>query len=190
MARRVRNIDLETRETRRKLKMRGAPYWTAIGLGLHLGYRKGRRNGMWVARRYLGGQTYKLTTIALADDIEDADGAHDLSFWQAQDLARNMRTPRSGPYTVKQAVDDYLNGKLSDRASYRDVAARMRVHVLPTFASTPVDELTADAIRAWHSELHAALVQGCAEPRRCRGQGEVFSCLVAGQAVSWRRRGA
>ena len=55
---------------------------------------------------------------------------------------------RSGPYTVKQAVDDYLS-KLSDRASYRDVAARMRVHVLPKFASTPVEELTADAIRAW-----------------------------------------
>jgi integrase len=153
MARRVRNVDLETRESRRKLKVRGKPYWAAIGLGLHLGYRKGRRNGMWVARKYLGDRTYKLTTIALADDIEDADGVHVHSFWQAQEIARNLRTARSGPYTVKQAVDDYLNGKLSERASYRDVVSRMRVHVLPTFGSTPVDELTADAIREWHRKL-------------------------------------
>ena len=135
MARRVRNIDLETRESRRKLKVRGKPYWAAIGLGLHLGYRKGRRNGMWVARKYLGGQTYKLTTIALADDIEDADGAHVLSFWQAQDLARNMRTPRSGPYTVKQAVDDYL--KQTERPRF--VSRRGRAYASACAANICLD---------------------------------------------------
>jgi hypothetical protein len=153
MARRVRNVDLETRESRRKLKVRGKPYWAAIGLGLHLGYRKGRRNGMWVVRKYLGDRTYQLTTIAFADDIEDADGVHVHSFWQAQEIARNLRTARCGPYTVKQAVDDYLNDKLIDRPSYRDVVARMRLHVLPAFGSTPVDKLTAEGIREWHRQL-------------------------------------
>ena len=43
MARRVRDKNIETREARAKLKPRPTPYWRAIGRGLHLGYRKGKK---------------------------------------------------------------------------------------------------------------------------------------------------
>ncbi|HET9935036.1 MAG TPA: hypothetical protein VFQ29_01065 [Methyloceanibacter sp.] len=69
---------------RRKLKASGRPYWRAIGKGLHIGYRKGKTDGVWVVRRYLGGQTYKLETIAEADDILDVRPAS----WRLPKMAR------------------------------------------------------------------------------------------------------
>lgn len=89
MARRVKDRNLDTRDARRKLKASGKPYWRAIGKGLHVGYRKGKTGGVWVVRRYLGGQTYKLETIAEADDILDADGTDVLDFWQAQGCSQS-----------------------------------------------------------------------------------------------------
>src|SRR5262245_24019235 len=105
MARRIRDSDLESREARRKLEVSTRPYWRSVGLGLHLGYRKGKRGGVWVVRRYLGAQTYNVKTVALADDREDANGVQVLDFWQAQEHARGMRAPgmKGGPYTVAQA---------------------------------------------------------------------------------------
>jgi len=84
MARRVRDKDIETREARIKLKPRGKPYWRSIGKGLHVGYRKGKRGGVWVIRRYMGAGDYKVGTIAAANDVEDANGVEILDFWQAQ----------------------------------------------------------------------------------------------------------
>ena len=88
MAKRVRDYDLETRAARSKLKARGKPYYKVIGPGLHVGYRKGKRAGMWVVRRYAGASSYIVETIAEADDYADADGERVLTFWQAQDQAR------------------------------------------------------------------------------------------------------
>ena len=43
---------------RSKLAARGKPYWQSIGKGLHIGYRKSARGGVWVVRRYVGDQVY------------------------------------------------------------------------------------------------------------------------------------
>jgi hypothetical protein len=122
LARRVKNRDLETREARRPLKARGKPYWQSIGKGLHLGYRKNQTGGVWVVRRYIGEQAYKLERIAIADDAEDANGENVLDFWQAQEVARGARlipaTAGIGGYTVANAVRDYLS-YLETRASYK-----------------------------------------------------------------------
>src|SRR6266478_1995264 len=63
--------------------------------GLHLGYRKPRSGaGKWVARFYDGGQAYTVETIAIADDLSDANDATVLSFDQAQKKARKLRDER------------------------------------------------------------------------------------------------
>jgi hypothetical protein len=125
MAKRVRDADLETRAARSKLKIRGKPYYKVIGPGLHVGYRKGKRAGMWVVRRYAGASTYVVETIAEADDHADADGTNVLTFWQAQDEARKIAGAAqrpSGPYKVRDAISDYLT-ELEGRPSYNDTPA-------------------------------------------------------------------
>jgi integrase len=154
---------LRTEAARGKLKRSGKPYYKVIGPGLHVGYRKGKRAGMWVVRRYAGASTYKVETIAEADDYEDADGHRVLNFWQAQDQARKIAAaPRatSGPYKVKDAIEDYLK-ELEGRASYIDTKHRLKAYALPALGDKHVDKLNAETLRQWHRDLAKA-------PRRVR----------------------
>ena len=145
--------------------MRGKPYYKVIGQGLHVGYRKGKRAGMWVVRRYAGASTYVVETIAEADDYADADGDKVLTFWQAQDRARSIAgapARSNGPYKVKDAIADYLV-ELEGRASYADTRARLEAYALPAHGDKHVDKLTAESLRKWHRDLAKA-------PRRIRTQ--------------------
>jgi integrase len=155
MARRIKDVNLESRDARLKFKVSGKPYWRAIGRGLHLGYRKGKTGGVWVVRRYLGQQSYQLHTIAQTDDTLDANGVEVLDFWQAQEAARNMREgppPKIGGYTVADAIRDYLE-HLEGKASHRDVTQRMNAYVLPALGDKPVAKLEADEIKRWHRSI-------------------------------------
>src|SRR5262245_4474500 len=112
MAKKVKEKALDTRAARDKLKVSGKPYYRSIGPDLHLGYRKGKDARRWVARLYLGNGQYRVENIGHADDINDADGAGVLDYWQAQDKARELQAGRSGTvsgrYTVGRAIKDYL----------------------------------------------------------------------------------
>jgi integrase len=122
---------------------------------LHLGYRKGATVGKWVTRIYVGNQKYEVETIATADDYEDADGQRVLTFWQAQDRARELAGKKvyTGPFRVRDAIEAYLN-YLGDRATAYDGRIRFEKHVQPALGDIPLGELTADQIRDWH-RVHA-----------------------------------
>src|SRR5262245_35310404 len=130
MPRKVRDSNLETRTARARLKARAKPFFRLIEPGLHLGYRKlANGPGSWVVRRYAGRGAYtvqNLTTAEdkpiVADDFSDADGAVILSFAQAQERAKKERpnVERTGPYTVNDAMDDYLTWLESTRKSVKD----------------------------------------------------------------------
>jgi integrase len=156
MARRVRDASLESRTARAKLATRGKPYYRSIGPGLHVGYRKGDEARKWVARIYIGSGAYKVEVIGNADDAADADGADVLTFFQAQERARELAGKKveqpAGPYTVGEAIAAYVE-HLEGKATCKDTATRLAAHVAPALQSRPVDELTKDEIRAWHRGL-------------------------------------
>lgn len=119
MARTVREAALATRTARLRLAVSSKPYWRALEKGLHLGYRRRATGGSWIARRRLDSGQYREGKLALADDLQDANGEGVLDFSQAQVAARRwwldeqrkeqgITVARRGPYTVKQACDDYL----------------------------------------------------------------------------------
>jgi integrase len=149
MARRVRDTGLESRTARARLKPAGKPYYRAIGEGIHLGYRKGKVEGKWVLRRYVGDQDYKVVTIAVADDLIDADGEGVLTFYQAQERARAIVAEKvySGPYRVRDAIEDYLV-YLGERGW--GTASRSRKHILPALGDLRVEDLDSATIRQWH----------------------------------------
>jgi integrase len=155
MARRIKDKALDTRDARSKLKARGKPYWRSIGRGLHLGYRKNQSGGTWVVRHYLGDQQYETETLkGIADDREDANGTTVLDFYQAQEIARGLRpgARKIGAYTVKQAVDDYIE-YLGDKPTAYDAKLRLRSFVVPKFGDRAVNTLEADELRKWHRDL-------------------------------------
>lgn len=88
MARHVRNAKLDTRTALGKLPPRREPYWTSLGKGRALGYRKGAKGGTWIARlrdEETGKQQYE--ALGSADDTADADRAGLLTYRQAQEEA-------------------------------------------------------------------------------------------------------
>jgi integrase len=156
MARRIRESILDSRDARLKLKVRGKPYWRSIGSGLHVGYRKGKDARRWVARIYVGDGNYVVETMGQADDFADADGVDVLDFWQAQEQARQLATKRTakggkrmGPYTVGNAVKDYLD-HIAPQASAYEVRKRLDAYVTPALERTEVAKLTKADVSAWH----------------------------------------
>ena len=90
MARTVKDEKIGSPTARAGLAPNGKPYYRALHDGLHLGCRKGKGAGKWVARWYLGEGRYRVETIAQADDKNDANGVDIVIFRQAQDAARKL----------------------------------------------------------------------------------------------------
>lgn len=163
MARTVKDARLETRTARAALKASGKPYFRAIDEGLHIGYPKGQSAGKWVMRSYIGGQSYRLETVGTADDTIDADGVSILSFAQAQAIARQRfveakrvtadRSAERGPYTVKDAIDDYLVWMEENRKTARDARWRAAALILPDLGATLSAKLTTVQLKEWHKGL-------------------------------------
>ncbi len=161
MARKVKDKTLDSREARGKLKPQGKPYYRIVDPGLHLGYRKLKGiAGTWLARHYLGAQAYEIERIGTADDLSDADGVGILNYWQAQEAARKLRKERSeaatgktGPYTVKEAIEDYLTWLESNRKDGGASRYKAQAHIMPTLGQIECGRLTTEQIEKWFRDL-------------------------------------
>src|SRR5205823_2768439 len=149
---------LESRTSRLKLAVRQKPYdFTTISPRIALGYRRNHAAGTWVVRCADGRGGNWTKRVALADDHEDADGEHVVTWWQAIDRARKLArgTADTGrPATVAEAVDDYERDLIARHGSVAN-AGRIRKHLTPTLAAKPVGLLTARELAAWRDGLIA-----------------------------------
>src|SRR5262249_44658239 len=140
---------------------RGKPYYRSLEPGLHLGYRKPLSGpGKWVARHYVGEQSYEVEVIGVADDYSDADGTRIISYRQAQALARERAAARAhqsagktGPLTVADAMESYLEYLEAHRKTARDAQVRAQALIIPQLGDIEVQALTTEQIRRWHVGL-------------------------------------
>lgn len=192
MAARVKDSKLDTPTARAKISARGKPYFKAIGQGLHLGYRKGQAAGKWVARVYNGTGGYIVETIATADDQTDADGSNVLTFYQAQERARDVHKRLTGvgdamgPYTVADALTDYLAHLEHKAKPTGDANNRIAIHIRPALGHVEVAKLTAKQIRAWMT----AIAEAPPRNRGKNGSDEISYRETSGDEESKRRRRA
>jgi integrase len=206
MARTVRDTLLETRTARSRLKARNKPYFRTLEPGMHLGYRKRRSApGRWLARHYVGAQKYELETIGTADDFSDADGVAILSFGQAQTVARRRMVERAhaaagrhGPYTVEDAISDYLNDREVNRGgSVKLDRYRAEALILRDLGDIEVAKLTTERLRNWLMKLatlptrawtKAPVIAKDADAKRRRraSANRVRAILVAALNRAWR----
>ena len=161
MGRKVKDAALQSRESRRSLKIRNEPYWRGIAEGLHIGYRKGKRAQVWQVRRG-DAVKYAYRTLGQADDVLDADGVEVLNWSQAQDAAQAFDREAKktagtirGPLTVAGATERYLEGYRA-RAKAGGIATAegfINAHILPAFGEREVSTLTADELNKWLHKL-------------------------------------
>jgi hypothetical protein len=157
MARRLKS-KIENRTERLALARRRAPHGlTNIAPGMRLGYRRTKHAGRWVLECAdgKGGELHRV--IGVADDFEDADGEHVLTFWQAAEKARTMvrGTSTARPVTWKDAIDDYQTD-LKTRDGNQQNASHIRFHLTrsaPTLLVKPVALLAAPELKRWRNAL-------------------------------------
>jgi integrase len=161
MAPKLRAPKIESRTVRLALPRRRAPYaLTNIAPGARLGYRRTKHAGSWVLEAADGRGGEWQSRVGTADDLEDADGVHVLTFWQAADKARAMARGTAGnaPATFATALDTYA-ADLTARGGSVINASRVRHHLSPTLADKPVALLTAAELRRWRDDLIASGVK-------------------------------
>ena len=167
---------LKSRDSRSKLLRRHNPYWQVMEKGRALGYRKGEKGGNWLAKYYdpLADPTRLQVKLGAADDNSDPDGKMVLSFSQAQEAAREWfkvafhkatgERIRTGPYTVANAVDDYLEDRKKHGVK---TATRMRwdfdARVISALGDIQASKLTKRRIEVWLEEVATS-------PARHRGK--------------------
>ena len=160
MPRTLRAPKLETRTARLKLPIAKRPYWTQIGTGISLGYRRNAGPGTWSVRvAHAGGHWSEV--IATADDYTDANGATVMDYWQAADKVRTIgQSARYGGHsgklgTVLEALDAY-EATLRTRGADVGNANRVRMYLPAALAAKAVATLTLVDFKAWRAALTKA----------------------------------
>jgi integrase len=164
MPRKVKDRNLDSREARQKLKVRGVPYYRSLDKRLHLGYRRLKgKAGTWWARHYIGDQQYEVEPIGVADDLSDADGKEVFDFWQAQDraraaMARRAKLGAAGTsddgqvITVNLALYRY-RANLEARGADVGNVGRIRPHLTEALGDRQLALLTAHSLESWRNGL-------------------------------------
>lgn len=157
----MKSANIRNRTQRNRLAVAHDPYWHELAAGQHLGYRKGKRAGKWIARFLSPGNGYSFATLGTADDTVPANGTHILSFEQATEAAQAWMNGAAsdkaagihiGPYTVADAAADWLKRR-PEGVSKRNAEGTLKHHILPTLGTVLVKELTRQQIADWLDEL-------------------------------------
>lgn len=152
MGRSVKDSKLDSSEARSKLKARHEPYWRLISEGLHIGYRKGTRGGVWLGR-VRDGTGYRKEVLGKANDVIDSQKQGFLTFAEAQARAGGLLENRALSVTVQVATDHYLDWFRVHRKSVKETENVIQTHILPLLGEIDIVALHSKQIKAWHMKL-------------------------------------
>src|SRR6266511_2542432 len=136
-------------------KIRDAKLYSgpALARGIHLLYRRNKGNGTWVVKCSNAHGGYWTARFGQADDFEDSDGTHILTFHQAGEAAKQLArgttdASDSKPMTVADAIAAYKRD-LKSRGGQQSNATRVEKHLTSSLAGKPVGLLTVRDLQAW-----------------------------------------
>jgi len=156
MGRHVKDYYLGTREARSQLDRRHNPFWREITPGLHIGYRKGKRGGVWIGRKLMDDGKHRKWKLATADDIVDSNGVEILDFTEADNKAR-LGPPGAFGYgkldTVKDIMDFYMKQQHAEARSAAITQNMVEKHIIPKLGTRKVSRLTVETITNWRNDL-------------------------------------
>lgn len=141
---------LDSERKRLKLKPQTWPHWVTVKRGKSLGFYKNQEGNSWRAR--MRNEDGKYIFKALGDE-------NDLTYDQALDLANEWFdtafTQKNSRYTVKNAVDDYIQelenmGKLR---SASDTHGRLYKHLIPTLGKKELASITSTQLTTFRNAM-------------------------------------
>jgi hypothetical protein len=111
MSRTINDAPLTTREARRRLDV--GLHWRSLDADIHVGYRKGKRGGVWLVR-WRSGAGYRQSSLGIADDTIDVGtldyrAAAKAALAQVAEARTEAKAAADGPpLTVRSAVETYI----------------------------------------------------------------------------------
>ena len=161
MGRQVRDYRLGSPEARSKLARAHDPYWREIVPGLHIGYRKGKRSGVWYGRKYKdegkeeGQSPYIKWRLGIADDVLDSDGVDVLNFAEADAKVRLGPSGTAGGKmdTVNHVMAYYMKHQRAESRSPETTQYAIDKHIEPAIGKKRLAKLTIDNITEWRNDL-------------------------------------
>lgn len=169
MGKRQSTPKMDTPTARAKnCKARHEPYWEVLEEGCSLGYRRGKRGGVWYAKYYLPAAKppRKQSNLGPADDLGTPETTNAKSYAQAKEaahawfkaesenFARPIPQSRGSSYTVRKCMADYMSSyEKAGGRSLKDTQRVIEAHILPAFGECLVDELTRSQIQDWLENL-------------------------------------
>jgi integrase len=146
-------LRLTSRDARKKLKPRDAPYYVELRRGLHLGYRRHMGDtGSWLLREFRNGR-YVKRRLGLTDDTVPSDGLRVLTWAEAHQLALGAERPtvtKPGKLTLADAAEAYFATRES--TSPQDLYTWTQ-HIEPKLGDMPVSEITTGDLESWRAAL-------------------------------------
>jgi len=142
----------------------GRRYFKAVGEGLTLVYRRTSDGfGTWSAKIGLADGKYLMRALGSADDYQEANAADVLTFWEAQERARQLADQAKvdigvvlRPRTVKDAAEAYMSWFRDHRKSVSSTEHVVRTHILPHLGEKRLNELSTAHIREWQGQIATA----------------------------------
>jgi hypothetical protein len=154
---RAKASPLSVKKHRLELPVARKPVFESLGDGVSVGYRRNQSAGTWLVRKSDGKGGSSQRVVGIADDYADADGAHVLTWAQAQ--AKAFEIARAGKIssakiamTVAAALDRY-EADLKTRGGDSGNVQRLRVHISRHLLEKSVAELTNAGLRKWRDDL-------------------------------------
>jgi integrase len=164
-------FSLNTREQRKKLAVRDAPYYQTVAKGMAVGYRKGTLLSTWSLRRF-NGEKYSKREVGQADDTTPADGVSVLSWHDVAKLVMSepaQAAALAARYTVAQCVEDYLQHRRARGRSLISVQNDVLTlaHFAEKFGAAQLSDLTTSNLQQWRDRL---VKQPAADPEMTEAQ--------------------
>lgn len=170
MARRLVEAPIATRASRASLPE--GLHWRGLDTGIHLGYRKARSGGAWIARWYTGeSRCYRRIDLGPADDVIAVGTlSYSEAISAAKEAVANARRRKAidaaGPVlTVRLAIEQYLvmrdarDSQVEGREVRSDGSYKLSRHVSQneSFLDIRLDALTEADLLEWANSLDDTL---------------------------------
>jgi integrase len=163
MAKTLTESQITTRAARSKLA--SGVHWRRIDATTHLGYRKGKRTGVWLVR-WRHGTGYRQTPLGTADDELQAgtlsyDAANKAAAVKVEEARGEAKAAAAGaPLTVRDAIESYAakrdarDSRRKGRAVRSDARTRLTRYVLSApLADVMLHALTESDLETWRRAL-------------------------------------
>ncbi len=184
MARTKRSAKLDSRTNRLDNLARERMHQEPLESGKYLCYRrpKSGASGSWFARWRPGGTTNSIhqERLGTADDYMDSDGSGTLNYKEAYKKAETWfrdqadsahlqvtgETRRRGPFTVADAMKDYLaDAERRGVKGLKIMTLTSNAHIVPVLGDIEVSKLTKRRIEDWLQSLANASRRRTGRPR-------------------------